>query len=54
MGERKICAICNKDVGIVRVIRHGNYEEQILSCDHIGGRINVSPLPESYSKQIKS
>jgi hypothetical protein len=55
MGEKKFCAICDKDVEIVKVIRHGNYEEQILSCDHIGGRITVSLLPESalgekYSK----
>lgn len=47
MGERKFCTICNKDVEIVKVIRNGNYEEQILSCDHIGGRINLSHLPES-------
>jgi hypothetical protein len=44
MGEKKFCAICDKDVEIVKVIRHGNYEEQILSCDHIAGRINTSPI----------
>ena len=41
MGERKFCVMCGKDVGIVKVITHGNYEEQILSCDHIGGRLNL-------------
>jgi hypothetical protein len=42
MGGKKFCVICNKDVEIVKVIIHGNYEEQILSCDHIGGRLKVS------------
>jgi hypothetical protein len=42
MGEKKFCVMCNKEVEIVKVIRHGNYEEQILSCDHIGGRLNLS------------
>ena len=30
----KFCVICDKDVEIVKALRHGNYEEQILSCDH--------------------
>ena len=47
MSERKFCAICDKDVEIVKVIRHGNYEGQILSCDHIGGRINTSLISTS-------
>jgi len=42
MGEKKFCVMCIKEVEIVKVIRHGNYEEQILSCDHIGGRLNLS------------
>ena len=42
MGEKKFCVMCNNEVEIVKVIRHGNYEEQILSCDHIGGRPNLS------------
>lgn len=46
MGERKFCVMCGKDVGIVKVITHGNYEEQILSCDHIGGRLRI-PLSDS-------
>jgi len=46
MMGKKICVICDKDVEIVKVITHGNYEEQILSCDHIGGRLIIS-LPES-------
>ena len=39
MGGKKFCVICGKDV---EIISHGNYEEQILSCDHIGGRLNLS------------
>ena len=46
MDKKKFCVICDKDVEIVKVITHGNYEEQILSCDHIGGRLIIS-LPES-------
>jgi hypothetical protein len=42
MGGKKFCVICGKDVEIVKVITHGNYEEQILSCDHIRGRLNLS------------
>jgi hypothetical protein len=42
MGERKFCVMCGKDVEIIKVITHGNYEGQILSCDHIGGRLNLS------------
>ena len=42
MGEEKFCVICDKDVEIVKVITHGNYEEQILSCDHIGGSLDLS------------
>ena len=42
MGEEKFCVNCDKDVEIVKVITHGNYEEQILSCGHIGGRLNLS------------
>ena len=42
MGEKKFCIICDKDVEIVKVITHGNYNEQILSCDHIGRKLNLS------------
>jgi hypothetical protein len=42
MGEKKFCIICDKDVGIVKVIQHGHYDEQILSCDHIGRKLNLS------------
>jgi hypothetical protein len=52
-GERKFCVICDKDVEIVKVITHGNYEEQILSCDHIGGRINLSLSPESVGEKLE-
>ena len=52
MFERKFCGICNKDVEIVKVIRHGNYEEQILSCDHIAGRINASPVRTSPLEKV--
>ena len=47
MGERKFCAVCDKYVEIVKVIRHGNYEGQILSCDHIAGQINTSRISTS-------
>jgi hypothetical protein len=42
MGEKKFCIICDKDVEIIKVISHGNYDEQILSCDHIGRKLNLS------------
>jgi len=42
MDKKKFCVICDKEVEIVKIITHGNYEEQILSCDHIGGRLNLS------------
>ena len=46
MGEEKFCPFCNKDVQIRKIITHGNYEEQILSCDHIRGRLRI-PLSDS-------
>ena len=46
MGEIKFCVFCNKDVEIRKIITHGNCEEQILSCDHIGGRLRI-PLSDS-------
>ena len=46
MGERKFCAMCGKEVEIRKIITHGNYEEQILNCDHIGGRLRI-PLSDS-------
>ena len=46
MGENKFCVFCNKDVEIRKIITHGNYEEQILSCDHIGGRLRIPPGQE--------
>ena len=42
MSEKTFCVICDKDVEIVKVIPHGNYDEQILSCDHIGRKLNLS------------
>ena len=45
MGKRKFCVMCGKDVEI-RKITHGNYEEQILGCDHIAGRLRL-PLSDS-------
>ena len=42
MGEKKFCVFCNKDVEIRKIITHGNCEEQILSCDHIGRKLNLS------------
>ena len=46
MGEKTFCVICDKDVEIRKIITHGNYEEQILSCDHIRGRLRI-PLSDS-------
>ena len=46
MDKKKFCVICDKEVEIVKIITHGNYEEQILSCDHIGGRLRI-PLSDS-------
>ena len=42
MGEKTFCVICDKDVEIRKIITHGNYDEQILSCDHIGRKLNLS------------
>ena len=42
MGEKKFCVLCNKHVEIRKIITHRNCEEQILSCDHIGGRLRIS------------
>lgn len=39
MGEKRFCVKCNKDVEIINVIRHEDYEEQILSCGHTGRRV---------------
>lgn len=36
------CVICDKNVEIVKVVTNGNYDEQILSCDHIGRKLNLS------------
>lgn len=41
MSEKKFCILCNRDVEIRKIITHGNYEEQILTCDHIGGRLKI-------------
>ena len=46
MGEKKFCVLCGKDVEIRKIITHGNCEEQILSCDHIRGRLRI-PLSDS-------
>ena len=42
MTEKTFCVICDKDVEIRKIITHGNYDEQILSCDHIGRKLNLS------------
>ena len=42
MGEKKFCVICDRDAEIVKVIPHGDYDEQILSCHHFGRRLNLS------------
>ena len=42
MSEKTFCVICDKDVEIVKVIPHGHYDEQVLSCDHIGRKLNLS------------
>jgi len=42
MVEKALCVICDKDIEIVKVIPHGHYDEQILSCDHVGRKINLS------------
>ena len=42
MREKTFCVICDKDVEIRKIITHGNYDEQILSCDHIGRKLNLS------------
>lgn len=41
MDEKKFCVLCGKEVEIRKIITHGNYEEQILSCEHIGGRLKI-------------
>ena len=42
MSEKTFCVICDKDVEIVKVIPHGHYDEQVLSCNHIGRKLNIS------------
>ena len=42
MDEKTFCVICEKDVEIRKISPHGNYDEQILSCDHIGRKLNLS------------
>ena len=42
MVEKAFCVICDKDIEIVKVIPHGHYDEQILSCDHVRRKINLS------------
>ena len=42
MDEKTFCVICEKDVDIVKVIIHGNYDNQILNCNHIGRKLNLS------------
>jgi hypothetical protein len=43
MAEKTFCVICDKGVEIVRIVPHGAYDEQKLSCDHIGRKLNFSP-----------
>ena len=42
MTQKTFCVIYDKDVEIVKIMRHGNYDEQILRCDHIGRKLNLS------------
>jgi hypothetical protein len=42
MSEKVLCVICDKDVVIIKVIPRGHYDEQVLSCDHIGRKLNLS------------
>jgi hypothetical protein len=42
MPEKIFCIICDRDAGIVKVIAHGVYDEQILSCQHFAIRLNLS------------
>ena len=46
MDEKTFCVICEKDVDIVKVIIHGNYDKQILNCNHIGRKLNLSRMIE--------
>ena len=45
MTEKSFCVICDKDVEIVKVVPRGHYDERILSCEHIGRKLNL-PLEE--------
>ena len=40
MAEKTFCVICDRDAEIVKVIPHGDYEEQILSCQHFARRLS--------------
>ena len=42
MAEKTFCVICDRDAEIVKVIPHGDYEEQILSCQHFARRLSLS------------
>ena len=42
MAEKTFCVICDKDVEIVRIVPHGAFDEQILSCQYFARRLNLS------------
>lgn len=42
MDNKTFCVSCDKDVKIVKVIPHGVYDEEILSCQHFAIRLNLS------------
>jgi hypothetical protein len=41
MAEKTFCVICDKDVEIVKIVPNGDFDEQILSCQHFA-RLNLS------------
>jgi hypothetical protein len=41
MAEKTFCVICDEDVEISRIIPHGAYDEQKLSCQHFAKRLNL-------------
>jgi hypothetical protein len=42
MAEKTFCVICDTDVDIVKIIPHGAYDEQKLSCQHFARKLNLT------------
>ena len=42
MAEKSFCVICDEDVEIVRIIPHGAYDEQELTCQHFARKLNLT------------